>query len=512
MSDNVQAEISDEELEEQLRYEQAELNNLLIQKEQVLKARRLWLFEPSPKQLQFFEHASTKRRAGFCGNRFGKSTIGVVEDVCWLLGYRPFFPEGHALRTAGIPVHGVKGLVISEDWDKVKEIFTNDESEERQGKFFEFLPRDCVKKCFKNEKGIIVQIVVESVVNGVKRESTVFFETVKAYKQNPAAFESSDYDFIHVDEPIPKAMWVAVSRGLIDRGGFAWWLLTPIKEVWMYAEHVAEAALQPQLYWWFEATMDDNPLLSDEDKTLYINQLDEAERDARRRGVPLAYGKLVFSDYKPDYHDVAAAPAGWQDYKPPFDKSCVAYAIDIHPQTPHAVVFAAINADGSIDVYDELFVKCRMYELARMVRARLQGCRVAYGLCEPGAWNEDQGSGVCHADTLADEGLDVVPGSKQKDLAIMLTQQLFKQRTRVVRIHKRCTNLRRELLAHYFDKDDKPVDKDDHLIECLRRLVIHDNLKYYPPYLTDVSPALPDDGFGAIGSDIGAENLNLTRI
>lgn len=504
-------ELTEKELDEQLLLAKQRKAELLARKAAMLKSRRLWFFEPSPKQTEFFAQADKKRRGGFCGNRFGKSTMGTAEDVAWLIGYRPWYPEGHELRYKGIPTHGVKGLVISEDWDKVKEIFTNDESEERQGKFWEFLPEELVKKKHRNEKGIIVQITVVSEVHGIKRESTVIFETVKAYKQNPRAFESGDYDFIHIDEPVPKALWVAVSRGLIDRGGCAWWLLTPISEVWMYSEMVSNAKEQPDLYWWFEATMDDNPLLTEEAKLLYLSQLSEDEREARRAGKPLAYGRLVFADYDEAYHDVESAPQGWQGYKPSFG-SMVGYAIDIHPQTPHAVLFIAVNADDSIDVYDELFVKCRINELAQMITARLAGVRVHYGLCEPAAWNEDQGSGVCHADTLYEMGLDVLPGSKRKELAIILTQQLFKQRARVVRIHKRCKHLRRELREHYFDKDNKPVDANDHLIECLRRLVIHDGLKYYSPYATEKPLAFTNERDLIAGSWDQGKELNLTEI
>src|SRR3990172_3526965 len=113
-----------------------------LQKEKILRDSKLAMFVPNAKQTEFIEHAKWKRRAGFCGNRFGKSTIGVVEDCSWLLGERPYMPEGHPLRRAGIPAHGVKGLVLAEDWENVREIFTEDKNEERPGKFFEYLSED----------------------------------------------------------------------------------------------------------------------------------------------------------------------------------------------------------------------------------------------------------------------------------------------------------------------------------------------------------------------------------
>ena len=508
------AELNLKEVEQLKLNAKQELFRLQKLKTDLLRTRKLWFFKPSPKQLQFFENSGKKRRAGFCGNRFGKSTLGVVEDVCWLLGFRPFFPEGHELRTLGIPRHGVKGLVVAEDWDKVKEIFTNNESVERQGKFFEFLPEGSYTYK-KNEKGIIVQITVKSVVDGLERESVVYFDTVKSYKQAPAGFESSDWDFIHIDEPVMKDLWIAVSRGLIDRGGFSWWLLTPIKEPWMYNEIVEDAKTQPNVYWWFEATMDDNPTLAEEDKELYISQLPKDEQDARRKGTPLAHGRLVFGDFNEDVHVVDRAPDSWKNYKPSFE-DMVVYAIDTHPQTPHAGLFIAVNEAGDIDVFDEIWEKCKISELCELIKVRLSGLRVQYGLVEPAAWNRDQGSGYCYADTFYEAGLDVIPGSKQKDMAIMQLQQLFKQRLRKVRIHKRCVQLRKELKLNYFDKDNKPADENDHLIECFRRLVIHDGLKFYKPYLTDKPLAFTTDKdlwFGnSLENQLKLGNLKLTNI
>lgn len=488
------------------------------QKEDLYIRRKLWYWRPSPKQLEFFKNAFIKRRAGFCGNRFGKSTLGVVEDCCWLLGFRPFFPVGHPLRTLGIPIHGVKGLVIAEDWDKVKEIFTNEDSKDRQGKFMEFLPEDYILKKHRNEKGIIDQITVAATTDGIRRESVLYFDTVKSFKQNPASFESSDWDFIHIDEPVMKELWVAVSRGLIDRGGSAWFLLTPLKEIWMYNETLENTRNSPHLYWWFEASMDDNPTLTEEAKDIYINQLPDDEKQARRRGIPLAYGRLVFADFDPDIHLFRGNREGWPKVsKPPEYGNMVVYAVDTHPQTPHAVLFISIDKDGDIDIYDEIFEKCRINDLAKSIRHKLDGVRVHYGLCEPAAWNEDQGSGFCYADIFYAEQLDLIPGSKRKEDAIILTQQLLKQRKRAVRIHERCKRLRWELINNYFNKDNVPEDKNDHMLECLRRLVIHDNLQYYPATLSDKPQTVTTERELQISGShmdlsLGNDKINLNSI
>src|SRR5690606_2464494 len=125
-----------------------------------------------------------RRRAIFAGNRFGKSTVGTAEDASWLLGYRPWYPEGHPLRTLGIPRHGVKGLVVAENWDKVHEIFTNDDAtDDRIGKIFWFLPKWSIKHKRRNSMGVIDTITVHSQnEDGSIRESIICFDTVSSFR------------------------------------------------------------------------------------------------------------------------------------------------------------------------------------------------------------------------------------------------------------------------------------------------------------------------------------------
>jgi hypothetical protein len=43
--------------------------------------------------------------------------------------------------------------------------------------------------------------------------------------------------------------------------------------------------------------------------------------------------------------------------------------------------------------------------------------------------------------------------------------------------------LRKELKSWYFDKENKPVDKDDHMCENVGRLIIHDDLRWYKEHV-----------------------------
>lgn len=501
-----------QELEAEILKVKQEILTLGLKKEQYLKETKLERFLPNPKQLEFLQHSTVKRRAGFCGNRFGKSTIGVVEDCCWLLGERPFFPKGHPLRRAGIPLRGVKGVVIGEDWDKVREIFTEDKNPDMPGKFFDFLPPSKIVDQHRNAIGVIDMIVVENDIDGRKRRSTVFFETVRTFVTSPKSVESSDWDFIHCDEPLPKAMWTGMSRGLIDRGGFSWWLLTPLSEPWMYMEMLDQSAKAPNLYWFFEATMDDNPLLSDEDKQLYLDQLTVEERECRRLGKPLAFGRMVLGHFDDKKHiwQKPTPPEGWKSWaEPPAEYMCC-YAIDPHPQTPHAVLFIAVSPFGDVFLYDEIFEKCLLSDLAQKIKERENNHRFSLALCDPIAWVRNPDTGRVWADTFYELGLPVVQASKEKSAGIITLNNLLGS-PRNLKVAPHLLNFRKEVKTWYFGRDNKPVDEDDHMMENFRRLVQHDGLTYRAPYVPEKElPVRPiRDEFAVINYQLAGLNSDI---
>jgi hypothetical protein len=448
-------------------------------------------FEPSPKQLRFIRHANCGKRAIFAGNRFGKTELGSVEDVSFLLGERRFFPKGHPLRRLGIPAQGVKILVIAEDWDLVGELFTNaPEKLGKPGKIMKYLPADAKVTTHRSQNGIIDTIYVEVTLDGLPRKSAIFFDTVKSFKNNPKSFESKDWDAIHIDEPVPVALWKAVSRGLIDRNGKLWALLTPLSEAWLYymfAEAVPENTEENGM-WWCEASIWDNPTLTKEAIEEYFKSVaDPAEKACRESGKPLAQGNLVISTYDENKHlwNVAerGLPAGWVDaYTPPETYSC-ALAIDTHPQTPTAVLFVAVSPLNHVFFYDELFIgtleKDRISLVANEINKRACRVRMEYMLCEPAAWCQDPESGRCFADVFFENGLDVEKASKERTWAIQQTRILFAG-DRKVWVLDHCRNLRGELKRWSFTKENKPEDKNDHFCECLGRLVVRDDLSWVP--------------------------------
>lgn len=447
----------------------------LLRRQLALRRRQLELakdfgllfYKPFPKQAAFHAAGDYRLRMMRSGNRFGKSTLGCAEDCGWLLGERMWLPESDPVRRLGIPQHPVKGLVITTDWDKVNEVWTSQEGQGvATGKLWRMLPRGSVRRARRNHSGAVDRVELE-------RGSILSFDTVESFKKNPQGTESGDYDFIHIDEPCPEQMWKAASRGLMDRNGKAWFTLTPLSEFWIndlfFPQNPADRRAS---IWALVGNTRDNPYLTEAAIAEYEAGLSEDERTCRLEGIPLELSGLVYKEFQRETHVLETLPSGWKSWdNPPLDHTIYA-AIDPHPRTPHAVMFIAVGPLGLPIVYDEIFLNMTSRDLAKAVLKKLEGRNYAPVKCDPIAWIEDPVTGASMQREFLAAGLAVHKASKAKEHGILHMRSVLKD-PRGVRFVPTLYRTLWEISRYCYDKENKPVDKDDHMMENMYRLFIN---------------------------------------
>lgn len=463
-----------------------EMRALLLQEKAALNQRRnairafgLKHYKPHPKQDAFHRAGKFKRRAVFAGNRWGKSDCGAAEDCAQGLGYRPWLLETDSACRAGIPQRSQRILVVTTDWGKVGEIFTSQRGE--GGKMWKFLPRDSVKSATTNHARVIELIELH---NG----SVIQFDTVESFKKNPQSMESSDWDVIHVDEPVPQAMYSACARGLMDRGGQAYFTLTPLREPWIYdmffggadvrsAVTRNAATLFKDAYWSVTGSVWDNPYLTAEAINGFLDELpDQEERDCRESGIPLQFAGLIYKEFEPAIHVMSRLPDGWRDYDTPPDDWPIYLQLDPHPQTPVAGLLCTVSPTGRKYVFDEIWHKGTCQTIADVVKTKLGNRRLVSALGDPCLFNVDELTGTCWADDFSAAGLWL--DRAQKDLARGIIAVKGALRSRMPDESAEwmfSPYLRRfiwEIKRWHWDKDNKPKDKDDHTLECFYRMVL----------------------------------------
>jgi hypothetical protein len=487
---------------------------LLLRQLRALRARQqllrrdfgLSFYRPHEKQDSFHRAGAFKHRLWESGNRGGKSTAGVAEDAAWLVGERVWYPTTDPARYAGIPKHPRKGIVVTADWDKVDEIFTSERGTE--GKLWQFLPRGYVKSKRTNHSGVVELI---ECIDG----STLRFDTVKSWKVNPMGLESSDHDFAHFDEPAPQQMYIAISRGLIDRNGKDWFNLTPITERWIHDMFFPDPRSKKEIVfegnkWAQRSTTYDNPYLTQEAIADYVASLTQEERECRILGIPLTLSGLVYKEFNWDTHVLTELPVGWRAFNdPPLDYT-IYVAIDPHPQTPHHVLFLAVAPTGEWFVFDELYIHCTIEELSGKIRARLEAEHTVDGkkqmvarwspriICDPYAFNTfpvqgTHGKHISMADEFSSAGVFISKASKALEQGILAVKRALKTEN-LVHLSPYLEETLFEFGHYAWDtKENRPKDERDHAMENFYRLVL-EQPKHIPKHSTKfVMPELVID-------------------
>jgi hypothetical protein len=466
-------------------------NEVLKKQLDLIKRFGLKFYKPHEKQQLFHEAADFRFRLARCGNRFGKSDMGVSEDLAFALGERVWLAKDDPMRYFGIPKHPTKGLVIAADDDKVDEIFTGNGSKGHTGKIWKKLPKDLIVGQKRGSSGTIINLRIK----GLYGESVIDFDTRAAFKNNAMGAESSDYDWCHIDEPIEEAHWKAILRGLTDRGGKAWFTCTLIEQAWIndFFFGTAEEASQDRhevisevgrrIKWSITGSIYDNPYLNEDDIQDFLDALTEDERKCRISGIPLHLAGVIYKEFERATHILKDVPRGWNAYNDPPRDHTIHFAIDPHPRTPHAVLFIAVDPLGYPTIYDEIWQTGTTDELAAEILLRIQGRNVWTKIMDPAAWIEDQRNNSVMADDLAGYGVHGVEKAP-KDLVrgIPETQRILKIKN-FLKVSPMCRRFLWEIGRYAWGDvrgtpTNKPLDKDDHMMECFYRLCLR-GLDYY---------------------------------
>lgn len=513
-----------EELPAAVRLAEARAENERLRRVRALKeSYGINFYRPHAKQDKF--HSAGDKTGRYCrtGNRGGKTKCGAAEDVGWLLGGRVWYKESfdifdgqknvvrshvgtstHPLITKGIPHHPVKGLLLVNDWDKAKEIFTNREgSYEVRGELFQLIPYDALgpKSVHTSRGGHVDLIRVKRLTEFGGGESLLYIDTVESYKHAKMSAESSDFDFIHLDEPCPEQMFVAHKRGLVDRNGKFWINCTPLDEMWINdeftppAKQVVESAPDGiefaklksgggsrfMITW----SIYDNPHNTPAAIEEFEASLNREQRACRLHGLPLAMAGLVYKEFVYDMHVLCDVPRGWLDYGNPPSDYTIRVAWDVHQRIPQALLCAATAPDGTVYVYREQYFDSLIGPNAEALQSHLADRHVVDQIIDPFAVVPNAVDGSSVLDALDAYGLWFEKASKDLTLGITKVRERLAERSVVnnlptIYFSPELTQTLFEFTHYVFDTDkNEPKDRDNHMMENLYRLVLN-GLHYIP--------------------------------
>lgn len=268
--------------------------DMLLQLGEKLRANakrpNIYGYVPHAKQLKF--HESQKRRRLYIGgNRSGKTTGGIIEDIWWALGEHKFRstpePPIRGRITSVSFTDGIEAVIIPElsRWIPIGRL--------KGGSWYTAYD--------KSER-------VLTFANGS-------FIELRSYDQDVEKFAGTSRHFIHMDEEPPKDIYNECMARLVDTGGSAWLTMTPLDGMTWVFDDLYEPAIAGDnpLIDVITVEMGENPHLNEGEVDLYLGSLDENERKARGKGEFVQMGGLVYKMFSDEIHviDEFEVPKDW---------------------------------------------------------------------------------------------------------------------------------------------------------------------------------------------------------
>ncbi len=340
------------------------------------------------------------------------------------------------------------------------------------------------------------------------KTKTGFDFDIMTYEQNPKEFEGPTLGFVWFDEPPPEAIFKAcVAR--LRKGGIIFISATPLTgSAWLYDHIIAGdtddselAELKSKKRINIEACVEDACIehgvrghLEHRHIEQMIAEYSEDEKQARVYGKFQHLVGLVFKQFSRNIHVIKPFAINFKDF-------AVYHALDTHPRNEDAGLWVAVDRQGTKFVIDELYIKVQGdEELATAIKQKNSQYRVVRKLIEPAAFIEDQHTQRSLASKLADNGLVYMEASKMREASDRRIEDALKYEQKMdymvrapeIYIFESCRRTIFEFEHYRWDdytgvnadkhnKKEKKVDKDDHEIECLGRILIQEPKFISPP-------------------------------
>lgn len=327
---------------------------------------------------------------------------------------------------------------------------------------------------------------------------------IMTYDQDPKEFESATIGLVWLDEPPPESIYKATVARL-RRGGIIYITATPLTgSAWIYDQVIANPDKEKGRRTYLEGDVESacidhgvRGFLEHRHIEQMIAEYSEEEKQARIFGKFQHLIGLIYKQWSRKVHVLRPFNINREDYT-------VYQALDPHPRNNDAVLWVAVDKYGQKFVIDELWMKCQgsTKELAQRIKQKDQQYRVERWIADPACFIEDQHTGKSLATRLQSFGLNYLPASKtraasDRRIGDALDYQMLGNDfivTPELYVFDTCNQLIYEIEHWRWDEwtgkavdkhnqKQKPVDKDDHLIECLGRILVQEPqfTPYQPP-------------------------------
>ena len=324
---------------------------------------------------------------------------------------------------------------------------------------------------------------------------------IMTYEQDAKEFEAATLGWCWFDEPPTEPIFKAtVAR--MRKGGVIFISETPLYAAWLYDHIVAnpdkslkEKGQRVYIEAGIESACKQHGIRGHLEHANIERMIAEYSEDEKQARIYGKFQHLVGLRYKMFSRNIHILRPFEIDKK----QWVVYHALDTHPRVNDAGIWIAVDRKGRKIVVDELWTKCQggTEELAQRIKTKNEKYRVVRKLLEPAAFIEDQHSEKSLATRLRDYGLNYLQATKartasDKRIEDALTYQKVNlgDREEMIKAPElyffdTCERTIWEFEHYRWDEwkgrtaetkgqKEKTVDKDDHTIEDIGRILIQE--------------------------------------
>lgn len=425
---------------------------------------------PHDKQVVFLR-SQCPIKAFLGGNRSGKTTCGIADDVIQALD-RDMIPEHLQSFKKWEPPFYCRILAPDFDYYQARII---------QPKLKELIPKKAFKpggwgKSYNKEHRVL------ELANGS------FFEFM-TYKQDLEQMGGAARHRIHYDEEPPEDLRKENMMRTIDWDGDELFTMTPLLGMsWMFDAIWEQKEIDPDIFV-VTVDMDDNPHLSGRAKKRALAGLSSEEREARKHGRFVHFAGLIYgNDFQRSTHVIPQIelpredPVGAEKLGKP--KYPIYVGIDPGMQFMAAVVWAWVEADGKLVIFNELALKDRTIEqvcAAIHTYNEFNEIEPARYIIDPAAKIRNNHTGRTEQFEYHQQGVMCILGQNDVMSGISTIKAYLQQTPPQLVVTANCREIIREFVRYRWatpshlpeaSHKDAPVKRDDHLLDALRYLIM----------------------------------------
>jgi hypothetical protein len=438
------------------------LNLDTVTKQKLQAMDKLLSYQPNSQKFLEFHKSTAKTRLLLGGRRSGKTSSLLVEVIWAALGIHPYLDY---------PPPPLKIRIVSVDFTSGKQIILP--------MLYEWIPRHIISKWWAEDR-------ILELTNGTLID-------LKSNDQDLEKFEGVERHLVAIDEECRREVYESNYLRTISKNinGKIIIAMTPLHGMtWTYSDlYDNPEAVPPYVEHWHVTTYDNPHLNPDAIDAIKKDPVVKDNLEAAIYGKFFSHEGLVYKQFNFDKHIINRLdkiPSEW----------LLILGIDPHDRNPHGVLFCGLTPQNTWIVFDEILESCVISELAKKIKAKL-GTRWPPNLAviDTSGNTVQSISGKSVAEELLQSyGLYTI--SAHKDIAagrIKVSSLLDPGDGKKPALYftSNCHNLIREI-RHYqwdnwayrradkLDPKERPMKKDDHLMDALRYITMT-NIVYRPP-------------------------------